>query len=1151
MSPSRWSYCLPVLLALGAPAVAQREPELARLTVPDENPAFLERVQLARQFAQEKEFARAVEVYERLLNEEGDRLVPVQAPAEAVGATRRSVQLRRVCYADLARLPAEALAAHRARVEPVARQWLEQATRERDPALLRRVVRDAFATRAAAEALDRLGDLAFERGDFAAALQWWGLLTPLPSRVGVGEEALAAGGDAARVRVKQILSLLFGGAGHEAKEAFAAFARLHPRERGTLAGREGLYVELLRPWLEMTPAEFAWRADWPSFAGDAANNAEVPKLPDRRLWVDGPAWRIPLTAKNAPADRSSQSRSQLARRLRHFPVIAAGQVLIADERSVAAFDLRTGTGRRQFALPDAPPPPDKLKLLEDDEPPPVRFALTVADGHAFAQLGARQPGEFQDGKRQPVQSYLVCLDVRPGSGAELPERWRREAETAGEESAAFAGPPLVYQDRVYAVVERGTGYRLRTSLACYAASDGTPLWERLLFEIPRLEEAERPPAVRLPALLAAGDRVVVCTQRGLVCAVEADRGTPAWAVRYPSRGPVAAEGWPSPREFGPLLLAGGRLFVAPVDADRLLCLDPFSGRVVWERDPLQPVHLLDCHAGRLLFTTRDGLRALDADTGGDTGGWVQPTAGRLPPFGRGLVCAGWVFWPTTDPDCPLRVVNVHDGSQQRGDVLFDPLSVRQILPGNMAFGDGCLVVAGVNELIGYVPQKEGFHTLPPLPKPADSPRAIREASAGTPRLLVDEDHTRPVTVADLPPPLEVVWKQDLGVLLPGAALEDAFACWDGDRLQLVRVDGVALWGTPLPFAPSAVHAHGDALLAAGPGGVVGLNPKSGKLLWGWTVALSHARDGIHWLTPDPWARGKVEPLIDFSPDLSTFRVGSRRRLRLEPASGELTHLNWLPGAPLNALPEAGASAGPEVRQIRVALEGKPLVIEANPNGVRAVEPDGTIALWTFRPRLPTTLTGDLPRVFGTGDVLLTLLHRNYGHDLTRLDPRTGKELWPPGARLFEGAVDPEACAFSPAAVYLPTDDALVAFSLGDGKLLWRKDLPHSRTGWRLCRTADGLLACPAGEPEPRLVFAPVGPLWLSVPVREQRANRPFALRLYSGSDGTLLQEVDLGVTPRGVALQSFPDVVIVSAGGTVWAVRGRQSRHSPKTLKSP
>ncbi len=204
-------------------------------------------------------------------------------------------------------------------------------------------------------------------------------------------------------------------------------------------------------------------------------------------------------------------------------------------------------------------------------------------------------------------------------------------------------------------------------------------------------------------LTLAASQVVYCSHAGAVVALDALTGKRAWAVRYPSRRPKTADGDPGPRDLAPCVYADHRLFAAPADSDRIFCLDPDTGQVLWERDRIEVVHLLGAARGRLIFTTPGGIRAVSAATGGDQPGWSQPAEGRLPGLGRGLLAGGWVFWPTQDPKLPLRALSQQDGGQECGQETFDPTQFRAIHPGNLALGGGCLVVAGAEELVGYVP----------------------------------------------------------------------------------------------------------------------------------------------------------------------------------------------------------------------------------------------------------------------------------------------------------------------------------------------------------------------------------------------------------------------------------------------------------------
>ncbi len=103
------------------------------------------------------------------------------------------------------------------------------------------------------------------------------------------------------------------------------------------------------------------------------------------------------------------------------------------------------------------------------------------------------------------------------------------------------------------------------------------------------------------------------------------------------------------------MFSDGRLYLAPVDADRILCLDAANGRLLWEREGLEVVHFLGVTRGGAYFTTPRGLQCVNAWSGdpGALPSWAQPAEGRLPGLGRGLLAGSWLLWPTQDAKLPL------------------------------------------------------------------------------------------------------------------------------------------------------------------------------------------------------------------------------------------------------------------------------------------------------------------------------------------------------------------------------------------------------------------------------------------------------------------------------------------------------------------
>ncbi len=700
------------LSGLGARQEGDPAEQLRRVRLAGEVRETVARLAAADRLAARHQHAEAIDEYQRLLLEGGDDLVPETAPPDRARSTRRSVQLRRLCHVRLAALPPAARKLYRARAEPLAERWLQQATAEHDIRLLRRIVAEAFCTHAAEKALDLLGDLAFEKGHFLEARHWWSLIVPplSDSEPSPNEARRLVFPDPqlgpARVRAKQIVALIFEGDVAQARAELRTFRARHGQAAGRLAGRTGNYATTLEGLLRqrqagpLSPQE----DDWPTFGGRPARQRVLTDALPERLWADGPAWRVRLEAPVAEGEPGgaprNEPRSLTARRLAFHPVIAAERVLVADARYITAYHLHTGRRLFRYDLGSEDRKADGLPLKLPAEPD-MGHTLSVADGRVYARLGEpviAPPGRGEL-KGEGGNSYLVCLDLDKGGK----ERWVVPAPKGkARERVVFEGAPLIHGGRAYAALSTlATGWT-RTEIVCHGALTGALRWRQEVCEVP-LAEGE-PPRGRHHLLTLAGAAVVYCSHSGAIVAVDALTGKRLWGVRYPSRGAMAPESM-SARALAPCLAVDRLLFAAPLDSDRILCLDVDTGRTLWEREGAQVVHLLGVSQGRLLFTTARGVRALDAVTGSDEGGWTQPVVGSLGNFGRGLLVGGRVLWPTQDVQLPLRLLSQEDGGQGRGAEAIDPTRLRWLRPGNMAFGGGCLVVADTEELVGYVPPR--------------------------------------------------------------------------------------------------------------------------------------------------------------------------------------------------------------------------------------------------------------------------------------------------------------------------------------------------------------------------------------------------------------------------------------------------------------
>jgi outer membrane protein assembly factor BamB/tetratricopeptide (TPR) repeat protein len=683
-------------------ACAKADEVLDRVTLAGESVNAGRQLQAARQLAQNKSWPQAVAEYQQLIDSVGDELVLIDP--------RHAVALRWLCHLDIVRWPADALKLYRSRMDAQAARWLEEGIRNRDERQLLRVVLDAFPSMAGARAIDALGDLAFERGQFDEARRWYRLLTgPLPPPEAQNDSLAQLAYPAADVpnlalvRAKQVLILLFQGDKDRFVKELEAFVALHPGNEGTLAGRKGTYADTLKALAKDGEGpRLPWSAEaWPTFAGDASRSRSIPGDVDRlaRACAPGPYRRYDLVKREAVAPEKPRAGDRTA--LAFHPIVLEDRVLTADGRRITAYGITSADAEIWYDVEkDLKVSMGKQQL---PAPPFLRHTLTAAEGHILARLGPDAIGEEPARPGEPVRSTcLVCLRQRPNRKGER-LCWTASAGEPGSKNgvAYFEGSPVVQDGRVYIASSTVHGGQDITHIQCFAldVDSETPVPPRRLWkqEVCTIKEDRSELRFRHHLLTLAGRNVVYASHSGAIVAVDALTGQHVWARRYRSRGPNLAPDLPSPRDLAPCVYALGRLYVAPQDDDKVICLDPATGDILWEREGIEVVHLLGVGKGKLIFTTYSqprGIRAIDALTGDDAGGWIQPGDDRLfCLFGRGILFGGAVLWPILD--------GIYVVSQEDGSLVYAPM-VQGVAPGNLAYADGCLAVADLRELRLYV-----------------------------------------------------------------------------------------------------------------------------------------------------------------------------------------------------------------------------------------------------------------------------------------------------------------------------------------------------------------------------------------------------------------------------------------------------------------
>ena len=156
----------------GAQPNAAENDVLTRILLSGESSRTARRLAAADKLVSQEKWADAIEEYQRILAEASNDLVPIDG--------RHDLAARRLCHLRIAALPPSALRTYRSRVDTQAKKLLDQAKAGYDAVLLRRIVEESFCSRPAEQAIDSLGDLAFERGismvQSAGGKCWPGLL---------------------------------------------------------------------------------------------------------------------------------------------------------------------------------------------------------------------------------------------------------------------------------------------------------------------------------------------------------------------------------------------------------------------------------------------------------------------------------------------------------------------------------------------------------------------------------------------------------------------------------------------------------------------------------------------------------------------------------------------------------------------------------------------------------------------------------------------------------------------------------------------------------------------------------------------------------------------------------------------------------------
>ena len=362
-------------------------------------------LRVAFEHAQGKQWSEAVQKYQQVIDQFPNKLTTLATGEPAAGRASEFmlyVDDRWYAHRAIAKLPPEAREIYRKRVDGVIERWFRQGESQRDLPLLRRVVDQAFCSSWGDDALELLGDLAFQDGRFAEALAAYGRLVADHPDDPLALVHPDPSVDLARVAAKKLLCRAASGENPPGPADLAAFRTRYPGATGKLAGRTGAYSDIVAEALASDRLGPPREPDnrWPTFAG-SFQRTKVAAAP---IDVGSVQWRVdvdkvpvgPMPGYVNPRMLGAAPVSTSPERLLAFhPIVLGEQVIICDGARVLAYNLndRPGEGDATAAkliIPVWKYPPDEdaqIPHARSMSPPVPRYTLTAFGNRIYARMG--------------------------------------------------------------------------------------------------------------------------------------------------------------------------------------------------------------------------------------------------------------------------------------------------------------------------------------------------------------------------------------------------------------------------------------------------------------------------------------------------------------------------------------------------------------------------------------------------------------------------------------------------------------------------------------------------------------------------------------------------------------------------------------------
>jgi len=656
----------------------------------------LQRLRQAEELLARKRYGEAVRLLGGILDEPEDFFFQ----PDPNGPVHRS--LKTEAQRLLGTMPREGRQLYELQFGAEARRMLDEALTQGDPDRLAEVTRRFFHTEAGYEAAFLLGVYYYDRDQpLAAAHALARLHDEAAAESFEPTLSLLVAACWARAAETQETDWARDEMRRKAEAVLEELRRRRPEDSAWVGGRrvplrsaEGATLQTLLARRGGPGAERDGPSgQWLMRRGDAARSSTARGgAPLLSLLWSVPTSDYPLaeTVLGELGQRQAERGTAILSEL--FPLAVDNVVLMRSLRTLLAVDLETG--KRLWEVPVDDPMAYALGFAEQYQRPPAEWAAQLAqrawrdsiwgsitsDGtrvFSVEDLGFTAPISGPDflmvgNRRVPnpawPRSYnrLAAYDVQ--TGKLVWELGGKPGEDALPEAGSFfLGPPLPLSGRLYQLAERRGEERL---LAIEAAS-GRVLWSQQIALVDQsIDQATRRRTAALTPSFADG--ILLCpTANGAVVAVELATWSLLWGFPYPQQimtnrphiviqphppFDASATNWTDDS----LILADGRVLVAPSDSPSLHCLSLLEGKPLWQISRAGDLYVACVESGRVVLVGPRRIRAVHLADGSPA--WDARVV-ELPeeslPSGQGFASHGQYYLPLSSAE--VLVIDLAEG----------------------------------------------------------------------------------------------------------------------------------------------------------------------------------------------------------------------------------------------------------------------------------------------------------------------------------------------------------------------------------------------------------------------------------------------------------------------------------------------------------